>query len=206
MLPGEEEIEPNYEEEMERFHLEIEDFVALFKDELPINQNMYADSDSESEDVVLVAGNRGEQIRGRGDGNLLFGQVFYSGVEFKEVVLDHALKEGRNIKQSRWDQTKLEYRCAIEPCKWRIFCSIHKKLNRWEVKTFDNHHSCNRNGHCKMLTDPVIARLFLDKIRQDPNYMMSMKIQELIKEQWKLVATRNQCQEARNKALQWIKK
>lgn len=57
-----------------------------------------------------------------------------------------------------------------------------------------------------MLTDPVIARLFMDKIRHDPENMMPMKIQEMIKDQWKLSATRNQCQEARKKVLRWLEK
>lgn len=212
---GEEEIDygesdsdsENDEEVMENFHVEIEDVVALFRDELPIRHNLYPDSESDDEDVVVIARNRGERmIRGRGDGNLQKGKVFYSGVMFKEAVLDHALREGRNIKQYKWDKTNLGYRCAIKPCEWRIYCSINNKMNIWEVKIYHNDHPCTRNGHCEMLTDPVIARLFLDKIRKEPDYMMPMKIQELVYEQWKLVVTRNQCQEARNKALKWIQK
>lgn len=194
------------EELMERFELEIEDYVAQFRDELPMRHNEYPGSDSDSEDVEVVPANRRHQIRRRGDGTLHYQQVFYSGVAFKEAVLDYALKSGRNIRQYRWDQMRLGYKCAMAGCNWRIYCSLSRKRNRWEVTVYKNQHACSRNGECLMLTDPVIARLFLDKIRQDPELMMPMKIQEMIKDQWKITATRNQCQEARKKALRWIKK
>lgn len=53
---------------------------------------------------------------------------------------------------------------------------------------------------------PVIARLFLDKIRDEPVYFMPMKIEELLKKKWKISVSRPQCQDARLKALKWIDK
>ena len=43
----------------------------------------------------------------RGAGGLYGRQVFISGIAFKEGVVDYALKTGRNIKQNRYDKTKL---------------------------------------------------------------------------------------------------
>lgn len=195
------------EELINKFQLEIEDDVSQFRDEHPMRHNVCPESDSDSEHTEVVHVNRGAQrIKRRGDGRLHYRQTFYSGVAFKEAVLDYALRTGNNIKQSRWDQTKLAYKCGMDGCNWRIYCSLSTKKNIWEVTVFKTDHNCSRNGECLMLTDPVIARLFMDKIRHDPENMMPMKIQEMIKDQWKLSATRNQCQEARKKVLRWLEK
>ncbi|XP_013745161.1 uncharacterized protein LOC106447729 [Brassica napus] len=49
-------------------------------------------------------------------------------------------------------------------------------------------------------------KLFVDKIREEPEYFMPMKIEELVMEKWKLSVSRPQCQHARNKALRWIER
>ncbi|CAA7023907.1 unnamed protein product [Microthlaspi erraticum] len=51
---------------------------------------------------------------------------------------------------------------------------------------------------------PVIARLFKEKIRREPEYYMPMKIEELVMSEWGIVVSRPQCQAGRNKALKWI--
>ncbi|XP_048621485.1 uncharacterized protein LOC125591379 [Brassica napus] len=143
----------------------------------------------------------------RGDGDLYEGQVFISGIAFKEAVVDYALKSGRNIKQNRYDKTKLEFVCSGKGCSWRIYCSSSgKSPNKWQVKILKEAHSCVPTGTCELLKVPVIARLFVDKIREEPEYFMPMKIEELVMEKWKLTVTRPQCQHARNKALRWIER
>lgn len=56
-----------------------------------------------------------------------------------------------------------------------------------------------------MVKVPVIARLFVNKIREEPAYYMPMKIEELIMANWSISVSRPQCQAGRNKALKWIK-
>ena len=51
----------------------------------------------------------------------------------------------------------------------------------------------------------MIARLFLDKVRQKAD-LMPEEIQQIIKEKWKIVSTRNQCQRGRLLALKWLEK
>ncbi|XP_024013301.1 uncharacterized protein LOC112087589 [Eutrema salsugineum] len=105
---------------------------------------------------------------------------------FKEGVFDYALKTGYNISQKRYDKTKLVFKCLGENCTWRIYCSRKSGSSMWQV--------------------PVIARLFVDKIREEPEYFMPMKIEELVIEKWKIFVSRPQCQHARNKALAWIER
>lgn len=76
----------------------------------------------------------------------------------------------------------------------------------WKIRKFIYKHSCIPNGECEMFKVPYIARLFIDKIRDNPEFYMPAKLEEIIKEQWKISFTRPQCQSARKKALQWIEK
>ncbi|KAG7563817.1 Zinc finger SWIM-type [Arabidopsis suecica] len=64
--------------------------------------------------------------------------------------------------------------------------------------------SCTPNGKCKLLKSPVIGKLFMDKLRMDPNYM-PLDIQQHIKEQWKLLSSIGQVQRGRLLALKWLR-
>ncbi|XP_013624126.1 PREDICTED: uncharacterized protein LOC106330130 [Brassica oleracea var. oleracea] len=150
--------------------------------------------EKESENDAIVAEFEDEEVIRR------------SGFDFKEAILDYALTKGRNIEQSRWDKTKLSFKCGIRgKCKWRVYCAFDVPTHKWLVKTRYKYHSCTPNGKCKLLRSPVIARLFLDKLREDSG-LMPEKIQEQIKETWKLISSRNQCQRGRTVALKWLEK
>ncbi|XP_056846567.1 uncharacterized protein LOC108834338 [Raphanus sativus] len=191
------------EEELEdRYEYEIEQSVAEFEDEEVIRRNTIPDSSDEDEDYFDVRNRK----RQRSEDKLEVGTAFWSGFEFKEAVLDYALTKGRNIEQSRWDKTKLSFKCGIRgKCKWRVYCAFDQPTQKWLVKTRYKYHSCTPNGKCRLLRSPVIARLFLDKLRED-NGLMPEKIQEQIKETWKFIASRNQCQRGRTLALKMLEK
>ena len=90
-------------------------------------------------------------------------------MEFKEAVLDYALKMGLNIKQNRYDKTKIAFVCVGNGCSWRIYCSSSEKSpNKWQVKILKKDHTCVPTSTCEMLKVPQIARLFVDKIREEP--------------------------------------
>ncbi|XP_019087442.1 PREDICTED: uncharacterized protein LOC104728099 [Camelina sativa] len=74
----------------------------------------------------------------------------------------------------------------------------------WRITVYKDKHICIPNGECEMFTVPVIARIFLDKIREEPKYYMLAKMEKIVMEKWKISVTRPQCQAARRKALGWI--
>ncbi|XP_033148218.1 uncharacterized protein LOC103837053 [Brassica rapa] len=200
---GDGEEEEEEEEELEdRYEHEIEQSVADFEDEEYIGRRSIPDSSDEEEDDFYVR----DRKRKKSEDKLEIGTAFWSGFEFKEAVLDYALSKGRNIEQSRWDKTKLSFKCGIRgKCKWRVYCAFDFPTQKWLVKTRYKYHSCTPNGKCKLLRSHVIARLFLDKLREDSG-LMPEKIQEQIKETWKFIASRNQCQRGRTLALKWLEK
>ena len=124
--------ESDDEEAMERNAFRIEEVVAGFIDEAPIRHDIIpesdSDSDAEEEEGQTLSKKQRTRDRDRlrrSDGNLFEGQLFFNGVAFKEAVLDYALKTGYNLKQYRYDKTKLGYCCAgrnvDSVCGWRIY-------------------------------------------------------------------------------------
>ena len=190
------------EDIIERFEFEIEEAVANWFDEFRIGRNEIPDSDDEDEDPVIT---RDRKIRLASDDKLAIGKTFFTGFEFKECVLHYALKHRINARQNRWEKDKISFRCAQrKDCDWYVYASYDSARQLWSVKTKCLDHTCTSNGKCKLLKRRVIGRLFMDKLRLQPNYM-PLDIQRHIKEQWKLVSTIGQVQEGRLLALQWLK-
>ncbi|XP_056849593.1 uncharacterized protein LOC130506891 [Raphanus sativus] len=210
--PDSPDIDSDGEDRRERNDYNIEKDAMNFVDEPPVKHNLYPETESDEEaDVeenqrkeVQRTIYRRDQFR-RGSGELFVGQVFINGIAFKEAVLDYALKTGRNIKQNRYDSTKIGFVCEGKGCSWRVYASVAAKYpNKWQVKIMKKDHTCVPTGTCEMLKVPQIARLFVDKIREEPEYFMPMKMEELVMEKWKINVSRPQCQHARNKAVRWI--
>lgn len=191
------------EDGMDRFEFEVETSIGNFIDELSVGRNEIPDSSDEEEDPIVL---RDRRIRRSRVDRLYIGQSFFNGVEFKEAVIEYALNTGNNVVQGRWEKTKLEFKCGIVgKCKWRVYCSYDEMKQMWVVKTTYRKHSCTPNGRCRLLRSPVIARLFMDKLRVNPEFM-PLQIQNHIKDQWKLVSSRGQCQSARLLALKLLEK
>ncbi|XP_010424482.1 PREDICTED: uncharacterized protein LOC104709596 [Camelina sativa] len=197
------------EEAHDRDEFHIDQLVNEFVDEPPVRHDVYPESDTDEN------GDGTEPVHThirRGDGHLYDKQTFFSGVAFKEAVTDYVLRTGNNLKQYRYDKDKIGFMCVGcngddgSRCEWKVYAAILPSDNMWRIRKFNDKHSCIPNGECEMFKVPHIARLFLDKIRDNPEYFMPMKMEEIIKERWKISVTRHQCQAARKKALIWIDK
>jgi len=140
----------------------------------------------------------------KGSGDIRIEQVFDSIAEFKEAVIDYALKKGVNIKFTRWGSEKSEVRCSIGGnCKFRIYCAYDEKIGVYMVKTFIDEHACTKDGFCKVLKSRIIVDMFLNDIRQDPTFKVKA-MQKAIEERYSLIASSDQCRKARGKALKMI--
>ncbi|KAG7553248.1 Zinc finger SWIM-type [Arabidopsis thaliana x Arabidopsis arenosa] len=106
---------------------------------------------------------------------------------------------------SLYDKDKIGFKCVgSEKCEWQVYAASLPRDPMWTIRLIKDVHVCIPNGECEMFKVPVIARLFVDKIRDNPDYYLPAKIEEIILENWKISVTRPQCQSARRKALQWI--
>lgn len=182
----------------------VEQNVADFVDE---EIDLYATppcSDDDEDDV------RGDYFKyKKGSGELKLNQAFDSLEDFKEAMVDYVLKQGWNVKYTRWDKDKSGLCCASETeegdeeCKWKIYCSYERPLQKWLVKTYVKDHSCQKSGYSRIITQEVIARLFVNDVRDDPKFM-PRNIQHEIHKRWDLTVTIDQCRKATTRAFEMI--
>ncbi|KAL0707997.1 hypothetical protein Bca4012_074423 [Brassica carinata] len=104
-----------------------------------------------------------------GDGDDFQGKKS-SGSRFACLGFEYALQGGWNVQFTRWGGVKFEAKCGVEvdegeiPCSWRIYCSYEESVGLWMVKTFHDVHSCFKDGRCKILSDTIIAKMFLNEV------------------------------------------
>ncbi|XP_010473749.1 PREDICTED: uncharacterized protein LOC104753156 [Camelina sativa] len=178
-------------EDRDEFHIEkiVTDFTEA---EESIRHNVYPESDDEAEERTRGGAARRETPIARGDGTMYKGQKFYNGIAFKECVTDYALTTGHNLKQYRYDKDRIGFKCigAKGKCMWKVYAACLHNESFWRITVYTSKHICIPNGKCDMFKVPVIARLFLDKIREEPDYYLPLKMKQIIMEKWKISATR----------------
>lgn len=108
------------------------------------------------------------------------------------------------MKFTRWGSEKSEVRCTIgEGCPFRIYCSYEKPIKLFMAKFCNDEHSCDKDGFTKVVKDGVIAKLFLNDFRRNPD-LMPQAMQQTLEDRYDLVVTHNQCRKAKGKALKMI--
>lgn len=135
---------------------------------------------------------------------LHLGQIFNDVQAFKDALVIYVLNEQRNIKLCRWEKEKHEAICCGEGCRWRIYCALDRPLNKWQVKVYIDIHTCINIGHCKMIKIPIIARLWLERLRKNPD-ISACEIEEEMLSEHNIHVSENQCQKAKTKALEAIR-
>ncbi|XP_018468839.2 uncharacterized protein LOC108840512 [Raphanus sativus] len=169
----------------------------------------------------------------KGSGVLTLGQAFDSLAEFKEAVVDYSLKEGFNVKFTRWGSQKSEVRCAVvavredsnnsgadvvapvtekdgdgstenQSCPFRIYCSFEKSLGMYLIKTFEDEHSCIPDGYSTAIRDHIIAKLSLNEIRRDPK-LKPKAMQAKMEEKYNVIVSNDQCRKAKQQALRMVR-
>lgn len=62
---------------------------------------MILDSSDEDDDPIMF---RDRRIRRAMGDKLVVGSTFFTSIEFKETVLECALKHGHNVVQNKWEK------------------------------------------------------------------------------------------------------
>ncbi|XP_019092303.1 PREDICTED: uncharacterized protein LOC104748590 [Camelina sativa] len=77
--------------------------------------------------------------------------------------------------------------------------AIKKPIQKWMVKTYYDEHTCHPVGRCEIIRSPVVADLFLEDIRRDPE-MSAPEIKDEMKRRYNIIITPSQSQSARRRA------
>lgn len=177
----------------------VEEEIEVFKDvnyeeQIPDEDEQYPATDDSSGDEEEQA----ERLvkRNMPDGVFSLRQLFNTGEEFKENVIRYILKTRRNVVFDRWEKTKLGAKCIENDCGWHIYCSVENPIGKWMVKTYEDEHQCHPVGRCKLIKSPVIADIFLEDIRRDPE-MSAPEIKDEMKRRYNIIISPPQSQVAR---------
>ncbi|KAF3593988.1 hypothetical protein DY000_02025492 [Brassica cretica] len=177
----------------------VEEEIEVFKDvnyeeQIPDEDEQYPATDDSSGDEEEQA----ERLvkRNMPDGVFSLRQLFNTGEEFKENVIQYILKTRRNVVFDRWEKTKLGAKCNENDCGWRIYCSVENPIEKWIVKTYEDEHQCHPVGRCKLIKSPVIADIFLEDIRRDPE-MSAPEIKDEMKRRYNIIISSPQSQVSR---------
>lgn len=176
----------------------VEEEIEVFKDvnyeeQIPDENEEYPATDDSSGDEEEQA----ERLvkRKMPDGVFSLRQLFNTGEEFKENVIRYILKTRRNVVFDRWEKTKFGEKCNENDCGWRIYCSVENPIGKWMVKTYEDEHQCHPVWRCKQIKSPVIADLFLEDIRRDPE-MSAPEIKDEMKRKYNIIISPPQSQVA----------
>ncbi|XP_010497245.1 PREDICTED: uncharacterized protein LOC104774311, partial [Camelina sativa] len=189
---------PESDEEDEVGEADIEVFNHdSYEEQIPDEDEVYPATDDSSGDEEEQA----ERLvkRNLPDGVFSLRQVFATGQDFKDNVIRYVLKTRRNVVFDRWERIALGARCKGKGCGWQIYCSIEKPIQKWMVKTYYDEHTCHPVGRCEIIRSPVVADLFLEDIRRDPE-MSAPEIKDEMKRRYNIIITPSQSQSARRRA------
>ncbi|XP_010413083.1 PREDICTED: uncharacterized protein LOC104699476 [Camelina sativa] len=139
----------------------------------------------------------------KGSGQLQFKQVFDTLKDFKECLIDYALKGGYNIKLDRWGKEKNGVVCSMDGCHWRCYCSFHNPIGKWVVKTYEDDHNFTPDGYCRLLKSGVVAKMFMDEIRTNLDYSPKT-IQYEVQKRFNIMITPDVCKKAKKKVIEMI--
>ena len=175
-----------------------EDVVVLdnvnYEEQIPDKEEFYPVTDDSSGDKEEQADRLAK--RGLPDGVFSLRQLFRSGTEFKKNVIRYILKTRRNVVFDRWEKTKLRAKCDEKNCGWRIYCSVEKPIGKWMVKkVYEDEDKCHPVGRCKLIKSHVVADLFLEDIRRDPE-MSAPEMKDEMKRRYNIIISPAQAQVA----------
>ncbi|RYR65698.1 hypothetical protein Ahy_A03g011627 [Arachis hypogaea] len=85
-----------------------------------------------------------------GELRLEVGMKFKTNMDFKEAVREYCIQEGRRVRFKKNDNVQCRTLCKGEKCPWVIYVSKDSEGVFWQVKTFNDDHTCPRETKNKL--------------------------------------------------------
>ncbi|XP_061342430.1 uncharacterized protein LOC133288634 [Gastrolobium bilobum] len=124
---------------------------------------------------------------------------FVSLEHFKHGVKDYNISLGRQFIWVKNDKVRARAKCSNEDCEWMIYCSRSNKFNCFQVKTFNDNHSCCRILKNKRATGDWVAAKLEKRLVTQPN-MTRAEAYEHLKEEYKVYVHLKKVTKALHKA------
>ncbi|RYR24851.1 hypothetical protein Ahy_B02g058401 [Arachis hypogaea] len=101
---------------------------------------------------------------------LELGMEFATKDAFKKGVRNYTLQEGRGVRYKKNDTTRCRMVCKNEDCPWMVFCSYSKPNRYWQIKTFNDDHTCERTFKNRCATRSWVTDVLVKKVRKLPTF------------------------------------
>ncbi|KAJ4717285.1 MuDR family transposase [Melia azedarach] len=139
----------------------------------------------------------------KGNMELKQGHTFYTVYDFRAVLKVFAIKHGFRLKKIKNEKTRVTCKCVSDDCEWRIHASPSWDKLSFQIKTFNQIHSCNRICDNWEANSIWIAAQFLHLFQANPNVDIKVIASELLRK-YKVACQPLKLYKARQKALELL--
>ncbi|XP_016206079.1 uncharacterized protein LOC107646408 [Arachis ipaensis] len=132
----------------------------------PPNSEDELEEDNDSDDACPVF----RESARFGEFHLEVGIKFGTKWDFREAVREYTIQEGRRIRLAKNDNIRCMAVCKVKECPWVIYASRDHKDTCWQIKTFNNNHTCPREDRNRAANRNWVCSKLVKKIRKYPNF------------------------------------
>lgn len=131
---------------------------------------------------------------------LSVGMKFHDVIQFREAILSSSIAAQRNIDFIRNTKKFVRARCSQQNCPWKIYGAFIKKSGSFQIRAYQEEHTCSINFQNKRVTSAWLSKHFFDVIKVMPNLKLA-NFRMLVKERVGINVSRNQCKRVKQKVI-----
>ncbi|XP_074346299.1 uncharacterized protein LOC141685077 [Apium graveolens] len=103
------------------------------------------------------------------DPHFELGMHFSSAEVLRLAVRSHAITQRRHVLRQPNMGSKVQFICT-SPYKWKIYANKCQKTDSYQIRTYQNKHTCQLTWEQKQLSADWIARRYMDEIRMNHSW------------------------------------
>ena len=128
--------------------------------------------------------------------------LFTSAKQFKEAIIEYAVKGGWGVKFVKNDKVRVRAKCE-PPCKFITYLAKLPKEMSWQLKTLNMEHTCTRSYKNPRCSANFLAKKLMKKVRRQPDIKLR-DIQEVVHEKYVVNISTRKASRAREKAREFV--
>ncbi|KAK9284475.1 hypothetical protein L1049_023648 [Liquidambar formosana] len=135
---------------------------------------------------------------------LVLGTIFVTAQDFRDLVREVAIRKGYDLFFIKNDGDRITVRCR-DNCGWKVHASYVKEKEKFQLKTLRHpKHSCSRLRKNDQAKAGWLAKKYIDRFRDDPNWSLEA-FQNTIARELILNVSKHKLYRAKKRALLEIK-
>ena len=100
---------------------------------------------------------------------------FCSLQEFKEIIVDHSIMNGREVVFQPNDKVRERAKCK-EKRRYEIFCNKVGRSHTYRIKTYKPKHHCGRDFRNKNANSKWVSTIVADKLKSSVDVKLTQII------------------------------